>query len=161
MRCLVYFSLICILCVSSFVNASKADGRKSEVRPVPASTPPAKKGPVFSSYKGVTIGMPSAESRKLLGKASDQSDEQEHFEISEKEYVDVYYDTDKTVKAISISYADPAAAPLPKAVVGSDIEPRANGSLFQMVRYPEAKIWVSYSKTAGEGSTVSVTISKL
>ena len=160
MRFFVYFSLICILCVSSFVNASKADGRASGVRPVPASTP-AKKGPVFSSYMGVTIGMPSAESRKKLGKASDESDDQEHFEISPKEYVDIYYDTDKTVKAISISYTDPAAAPLPKAVIGSDIQPRANGSLFQMVRYPDSKIWVSYSKTAGEGSMVSVTISKL
>ena len=160
MRITVYLSLICVLCVSSFVSASAVGGMASDIRPVPAPTP-AKKGPVFSSYKGVKIGMPSAESRKILGKASDESDEQEHFEISDKEYVDVYYDTDKTVKAISISYTDPAAAPLPKAVVGSDIEPRPNGSLFQMVRYPDAGIWVSYSKTAGEGSTVSVTISKL
>jgi hypothetical protein len=52
-------------------------------------------------------------------------------------------------------------APAPSAVVGSDIEARPDGSLYQMVRYPKAGYRVSYSRTAGNSTIVSVMMQKM
>ena len=57
---------------------------------------------------------------------------------------------------------DPAkAAPAPKSVFGSDVAPKADGSIYRMVRYPKAGYWVSYSRTAGADPMVTVTMQKM
>ena len=64
--------------------------------------------------------------------------------------------------ALALIYMDAGAnAPTAKAVMGTDIEAKPDGSLYKLVRYPKAGYWVSYSRTAGDAPIVSVTMQKI
>jgi len=52
-------------------------------------------------------------------------------------------------------------APDAKSVLGEDVEAKADGSMYKLVRYPEAGYWVSYSRTAGNSPLVIVTMQKI
>lgn len=118
--------------------------------------------PGFREYKGVSLGMSAAEARKKLGKAEESSDEQDFFVFSEKETVQVYYDKAHMVDAISVNYiGEGEAVPKPKAVLGTEVEAKADGSMHRMIRFPKAGYWLSYSRTAGDAPLITVTIKKL
>jgi len=118
--------------------------------------------PFFSSYKGVTLGITADAARKLLGKAQDQSDDQDLYVFSEKETAQVYYDAAHLVMAISVTFTgDLKSAPTAKIILGEDISPKPDGGIFKLVRYPKAGCYVSYSKTSGDNPSVSVTIQKI
>lgn len=118
--------------------------------------------PLIRDYKGVTIGMRADEARQKLGEAQEKSDLQEFFVFSDKESVQVYYDKDQKVHAISINFmGDESAAPTAISVIGTEIEPKPDGSMHKLVRYPEAGYWVSYSKTAGETPLITVTMQRM
>jgi len=118
--------------------------------------------PIFIEYKGVSIGMATDEVRKKLGEPTDKSDAQDFFVFSEKESCQVYYDKVHKVMAVSINYVgDGSGAPLPKVVLGTEIEAKADGAMYKMIRYPESGYWVSYNKTGGEDPLVTVTMQKI
>ena len=118
--------------------------------------------PVFADFKGVRIGMTADEARKKLGNPKDKADDLDLYVFNDSQAVQVYYDKAKTVSAISIDFMDGGSnAPAPKDVVGGDAESRPDGSLYKMVRYPKAGFWVSYSKTAGNSPTVTITMQKI
>ncbi|HEY0546492.1 MAG TPA: hypothetical protein VGC91_14030 [Pyrinomonadaceae bacterium] len=118
--------------------------------------------PIFSAYKGVTLGMTTEEARKKLGVPSDKDDQQDFFVFNEKESAQVFYDKMHKVMALSVNYlGEDSGMPQPKAVLGTDIEAKPDGSMYQLIRYPKAGCWVSYSRTAGESPLVTVTIQKL
>lgn len=129
-------------------------------------TPAQKAGadqPLFSDFKGVRIGMSTDEARKKLGSPRDKGDDQDFYVYNDNEAVQVFYDkASKTVTAISIDYMTGAdAIPTAKDIVGSEPETKADGSAYKMVRYPKAGFWVSYSKTAGNSPTITVTLQKI
>ncbi|MFS8084024.1 MAG: hypothetical protein ACMG6H_00170 [Acidobacteriota bacterium] len=95
-----------------------------------------------------------------LGKTAMSDNELDFFVFSEKETAQVNYDAARKVITISIDYADGVGAPDHKAVVGGDLQPR-NGSLYKMVRYESLGFWVSYNRTAGPVSIVTITIQKI
>lgn len=118
--------------------------------------------PIFSEYKGVTLGMTTEEARKKLGTPSDKDDQQDFFVFNEKESAQVFYDKTHKVMALSVNYLGvDAGTPQPKAVLGTDIEAKPDGSMYQLIRYPKAGCWVSYSRTAGDSPLITVTIQKL
>jgi len=120
-------------------------------------------GPIFSEYRGVQIGMSADEARKKLGHLKDKGDTQDFFVFSDNETAQVVYDaaTHKVV-TVSVDFMHGAAdVPVAKSVIGSDIEAKADGSMYKMVRYAKAGYWVSYSKTAGDSPLTSVTIQKI
>jgi len=118
--------------------------------------------PVFSAYRGVQLGMTADEVRRKLGHLKDKSDEQDFFVFSDNETAQILYDSDKKVKTVSVDFLSGAAdVPLAKTVVGADVEAKADGSVYRLVRYPKAGFWVSYSKTAGDSPLISVTIQKI
>lgn len=118
--------------------------------------------PTFSAFKGVRIGMQADEARKKLGAPRDKSDEQDFYVFNDTEAVQVYYDAGKAVSAISIDYMSGASGvPSCKDVLGMDGETRADGSIYKLMRYPKAGYWVSYSRTAGNSPTVTITIQKI
>jgi len=136
-------------------NASVAAAQK-------ASDKKAADKPLFIEYKGVSIGMGMDEARKKLGEPTDKSDAQDFFIFSEKESCQVYYDKVRKVMAVSINYVgDGSGAPLPKVVLGTEIETKADGAMYKMIRYPESGYWVSYNKTGGEDPLVTVTMQKI
>ena len=121
------------------------------------TTTPAVK-PVFTAYRGVSIGLTADEVRQKLGKPEEKFDEMDLFVFSEKERARVYYDKDKKARAISVTYI--GNAPTSMDVLGTEIETKEDGSMHQLIRYPEAGYWVSYNRTAGENPLVMVTMQK-
>jgi hypothetical protein len=119
------------------------------------------KEPPFHGFKGVAIGMTVADARQKLGNPTDKSDVQELYSINDKQIVQVYYDGGK-VSAISLMFTNAGADALtPRAVFGSDIEAKPDGSIYKLVRYMKAGYFVAYSRTAGNEPMVSITIQKL
>ena len=118
--------------------------------------------PVYREYRGVQIGMTAEEARRKLGHLKDKGDTADFFVFSDNETAQILYDADKKVATVSVDFMSGAAdVPLAKAVIGSDIEAKPDGSVYKLVRYPKAGYWVAYSKTAGDAPMVSVTIQKI
>ena len=66
------------------------------------------------------------------------------------------------MSAISIDYfAGDTSAPSPEAVLGVDIQAKADGSMYQLNRYSQAGYWVSYNRTAGDKPIVTITMQKM
>ncbi|HKR01916.1 MAG TPA: hypothetical protein VJT09_14645 [Pyrinomonadaceae bacterium] len=132
-------------------NAQRAVGEKK-----------AADKPLYVEYKGVRIGMVTDEVRKKLGVPTDKGDVQDFFVFSDKESAQVFYDKEHKVMAVSVNYVgDDSGAPLPKVVLGIEIEAQADGAMHKMVRYPDAGYWVSYNRTGGGDPLVTVTMQKI
>jgi hypothetical protein len=118
--------------------------------------------PLFSEYRSVRIGMTAEEVRKALNNPNDKSDEQDFFVFSDNESAQVFYDKSHKVFAISVNFLkDARELPTAKAVFGSDIAPKPDGSIYKMVRYPKSGCWVSFSRTAGDSPLTTVTVQKI
>lgn len=158
-----------LLCFAVFETpAQTRPSASTAARPTPVVAAPAAKAdpeddaPAFQEFKGVRIGMTADESRKKLGSPTDKGDTQDFYLVSEKESLQVMYDAARKVSALALIYMNAGAdAPTPKAVLGTDIEAKPDGSLYKLVRYPKAGYWVSYSRTAGDAPIVSVTMQKI
>jgi hypothetical protein len=115
----------------------------------------------FHDFKGVCIGMSAADARAKLGNPTEKSDALDFYNVSEKQTIQVYYESGK-VSAIALMFMNAGAdAMTAKSVFGGDIEVKPDGSMYKMVRYQKAGYWVSYSRTAGNEPLVSVTIQKI
>lgn len=135
------FSFICLAAVSNVAAQDK---------------------PLFSEYKGITIGMPMAEARQKLGKAKEETDTEDYWEFDNNESARVLYGTDKKVRAISINYdAKQAGTPTALTVFGKELEAKPDGSKHKLVEYSKAGFWISYVQTAGDDAMVIVTLQKL
>ena len=118
--------------------------------------------PTVNQFKGVTIGMLADEARKKLGSPRDKSAEQDFYMVNDNEVLQVYYDKGGAVSAISIDFMSGATAvPTSKEVFGADAEAKADGSVYKLIRYPKAGYWVSYSRTAGNEATTTITMQKI
>lgn len=119
--------------------------------------------PVLIDYKGIKIGASAEEVRDKLGKA--KIDDKDGFLYdSDGEMVQIMLDVDKKARVISITYSDESKnTPTYADVFGAEmpVPTKPDRSIFNLVRYPEAGYWVAYSRTAGEDSTVTVTMQKL
>jgi len=119
--------------------------------------------PVLTDYKGIKIGATAEEVREKLGKAK-IDDKDGFFYDSDDELVQIRVDADKKVRFIAITYLDENKnAPKFADVFGAEIPvaEKPDGSIYNLVRYPEAGYWVAYSRTAGEKPSVTVTMQKL
>jgi len=118
--------------------------------------------PVFSDYKGVSIGMSAEEVRNKLGHLKEKGPIQDYFVFSDQESAQVFYDKDGKVSAISIDYVGlNSNPPTPREVLGEDVQAKADGSVYVLRRYPDAGYWVAYNRTAGNDPVFTVTIQKL
>ena len=118
--------------------------------------------PLFHDYRGVQLGMTSDEVRKLLGDPKDKGDEQDFFIFNDTETAQIVYDKVHKVITISADFMTPNNSVLTaKQVFGADIEPKADGSVYRMVRYPKAGYWLSYNRTSGASPLTTVTLQKI
>ena len=118
--------------------------------------------PKYSDYKGVRIGTSADEVHKLLGQPTQKVDNQEFYIVSEKETAQICYDSSLGVMTISVDYVgQTSGAPDYKTVIGNNIETRADGSMWQLVRYEKAGFWVSYHRSSGDSPTTTITIQSL
>ena len=118
--------------------------------------------PLFHEYRGIQIGTAADDVRKKLGSPANKSEEQDFFVFNEKETAQILYDKSGKVITISVDFMTGANGVLtPKQLFGGDIEAKADGSIYKMVRYPKAGCWLSYNRTAGNSPLVTVTLQKI
>ena len=146
-------------CALTFIVLTPITSRAQRNR-APAEDP--ENQPVFTEFKGVRIGMSADESRKKLGNPRDKSAEQDFYIFNDTQTVQVFFDKAGSVTAISIDFMSGASSvPSAKEVLGTDADKRADGSVYKMLRYPKAGYWVSYSRTAGDSPTITITMQKI
>ncbi|HEX8556897.1 MAG TPA: hypothetical protein VF668_02285 [Pyrinomonadaceae bacterium] len=133
-------------------EAPSAAGEAVAARPAPE--------PLYREYRGVTLGMKAEEVRAKLGKPQEKGDDMDFFVLSGRERARVYYREGKATAVIATYIGGDAGAPAPAAVLGSEIEAKADGSMYQMSNYPQAGYWVAYSRTAGDAPMVIITMQK-
>ena len=121
--------------------------------------------PVFTAYRGITIGMPADEVRRKLVKKPRFADSNGlYYVFSEQEKLQIVFDRDKKVKLISIMYAgENADAPAYEEVFGSGVplETSPGGRIYKLVNYDDAGFWIAYYRSAGEHPKTTITIQKI
>ncbi len=118
--------------------------------------------PRFSEYKGVKIGMSVSETRQKLGKPEEENEVQETFTISEKESARVFFDGEKKVSAIIVTYIGKSnGIPSPEDVLGEKLTAKPDGSMYKMVQFEKAGFWIAYSRTPGDDPLIMITIQKM
>jgi hypothetical protein len=116
----------------------------------------------YKDYRGVQLGMTADEVRKKLGNPKDKGDEQDFFVFGDNESAQIVYDSTHKVITISADYlSTEATVPTCKQVLGSEVEAKADGSVYKMVRFPKAGYWLSYNRTAGASPMTSITWQKI
>jgi hypothetical protein len=117
---------------------------------------------VLHDYRGIQLGMLSEEVRKKLGDPKDKSDEQDFFVFNDTETAQIVYDKTHKVITISADFLTPGMSiPTAKQVFGAEIEAKADGSVYKMVRFPKAGYWLSYNRTSGTSPLTTVTLQKI
>jgi hypothetical protein len=117
---------------------------------------------LFKEYRGVQLGMTADEVRKKLGAPRDKADDQDIFAFGENESAQIVYDTTHKVITISADFLSTnPSVPTGKAVFGSDVESKPDGSMYKMVRFTKAGYWLSYSRTSGATPLTSITLQKI
>ena len=163
---LLFLSAIALILMVSIANGQTTSNpsTQEEVATVTNSSPSnaaASSVPAFKDYRGVSIGMTAAEVRNKLERVK-KGEGQDFLVFSEHESAQIYYDDKGQVTAISIDYfGDNSKAPTPEAVLGVGIDAKADGSMYQLNRYPAAGYWVSYNRTAGDKPIVTITMQKM
>ena len=99
--------------------------------------------------------------RAKLGKPALASDEQDYYIVSQTETVQIAYDASHKAIAISVDFIDGVGAPDFKSVVGPDVTVNPDGSMHKLINYDSLGFWVSYNRTAGAVTTVTITIQKM
>ena len=149
----------------SIANAQTTSNSSEQQAVAAVANSPARSSaaavPVFKDYRGIHIGMTAEEVRSTLDNIK-KDKAQDVFVYSEHESAQIFYDDQGKVTAISIDYfGDNSNVPSPAAVLGTDLQPKADGSMYQLNRYPEAGYWVSYNRTAGDKPIVTITMQKM
>ncbi len=158
-------AIVLILVVSiangQTVSSGSAQEEVATVTTSSASNAQTTSVPVFTDYRGVRIGMTAEEVRSKLDELK-KGEDQDFLVFSERESAQIYYNSEGKVTAISIDYfgAD-SNAPSPDAVLGVGLQAKADGSVYQLNRYPEAGYWVSYNRTAGDKPIITITMQKM
>jgi hypothetical protein len=151
------FAAASMLLVASIANAQ---GRKGSGAATP--TPEDDSASTsFREYRGVQLGMMTDEVRKKLGDPKDKGDEQDFYVFNDTETAQIVYDKTHKVVTISADFINSGAALSAKQVFGADVEVKADGSVYKMVRYTKAGYWLSYNRTSGNSPLTTITLQKI
>jgi hypothetical protein len=118
--------------------------------------------PVYKEFMGVTLGMEVDDVRAKLGHLKEKGERQDFFVFSESQSAQIVYDGQGKVTVISVDYVNKEdGTPSPESVLGEAVQPKPDGSIYQLKRYPAAGYWVAYSRTAGDNPLVTITMQKI
>jgi len=117
---------------------------------------------VSHDYRGIQLGMLAEEVRKKLGEPKDKGDEQDFYLFGETETAQIVYDKAHKVITISADFLTAATSvPTSKQIFGAEVEAKADGSVYKLVRFPKAGYWLSYNRTSGNSPLTTVTFQKI
>ena len=142
---------------------SAAQTQKAGHKPAQAAPPAAQlEEPHYREYRGVRLGMTEAQVRAALGTPKESQGRQEFYAFSDAEMAQVFYDAQRNVWGITVSYiGGQGKAPTPEQVFGGPVEVKPDGSIYKMVKYERAGCYVAYSRDAGDAPFVTVAMQKL
>lgn len=151
------FAMTCLLLVCGSTGSVKGQVRKGVTA---ATAPPDAASPAFNEYRGVQLGMVSDDVRKKLGAPKEKGEEQD-FWIFDEEMAQIVYDKTRKVITISADFTNATKAITAKQVFGADVEAKADGSMYKMVRYTKAGYWLSYNRTSGATPLTTITLQRI
>ena len=142
------FCILSLLFVAAALLIAPSSAN-AQVRKAAAQTPSGgeEASASFKEYRGIQLGMLADEVRKKLGSPKDKGDEQDFYIFDETETAQIVYDKTHKVVTISADFLKPSLTA--KQVLGAEVEAKADGSVYKMVRYPKAGYWLSYNRTSG------------
>lgn len=157
-RSRVFFLIVAAAILGVAVGSASAQTTRK-----PASAPGGdEESAAFKDYRGIQLGMTSDEVRKKLGDPKDKSEEQDFFVFNDNETAQIVYDKTHKVITISADYLTAGATvPTAKQVFGSEVEAKADGAVYKMLRFPKAGYWLSYNRTGGASPMTTVTLQKI
>jgi hypothetical protein len=159
LRAFAYSSICVLMIAAAGFTVSNAQAPRKVVASHSAGEDPS---PLFLEYRGVQLGMTADEVRKKLGDPKEKGDEQDFYIFSESETAQFLYDKTHKVTAISADFMTVGNnTPTAKDVFGADVEAKADGSVYKMVRYPKAGYWLSFNRTSGTSPMTTVTLQKI
>ncbi|HYJ87020.1 MAG TPA: hypothetical protein VEW46_13250 [Pyrinomonadaceae bacterium] len=163
LRPLLKASALSALCVLIIAAAGFTLSNAQAPRKVAASHSGGEDpSPLFLEYRGVQLGMTADEVRKKLGAPREKGDEQDFYVFGENETAQVLYDKTHKVTAISADFMTIGNnTPTAKDVFGADVEAKADGSVYKMVRYAKAGYWLSFNRTSGTSPMTTVTLQRI
>lgn len=158
-KALLVLLVAAVLASPFFVARAQNAGQK----PSQAAPPAAQfEQPHYREYRGVRLGMPASDVRAALGTPKETDGHQEFYAISDTEMAQVFYDAQRNVWAVTVSYlGGNSNAPTPEKIFGGPVEAKPDGSIYKMVKYEQAGYYVAYSRDAGDAPFVSVVMQKL
>lgn len=160
LRTCVLGSVTLLMAAPASSQTNQQDKIAQTVMPSAAKTANSPQ-PTFTDYRGIKIGMSADEVRSKLDHLQDKGKDQDFFVFSDTESAQVFYDKAGKVMGVSIDYrGKDSNPPTPRAVLGEDLQPKPDGSMYVLKRYPEAGYWVAYNRTSGPDPTVTVTMQK-
>jgi hypothetical protein len=134
--------------------------------PLPSATPmaaprpsPTPTGPFVSDLKGVKVGMTKKEVEGVLGRARVSDDAGMYYSFSDTQSAQIGLDSEGKVRTIALLFSEGDKHAMSYTDVfgpGTPPAPDANGNVYQMVRYPSAGFWISYSLTNTADSPMTV-----
>jgi len=154
----VVIAMLMIALAGLFVSGY---GQTQKARVVSSAATPAVQQPLFTEYKGIKLGMSAKEVRAKLGDPVLKDDAMDYFIFADGVTAQFVYDTAHAVRTISIDYAGGTGAPEYRAVIGTELETRPDGSAYKIVRYESLGFWVSYNRSTGPVITITITIQKI
>lgn len=126
---------------------------------VKSAAPSTLQTKVMNQFRGVKLGMKTAEVRAALGAPENSSDASDDFKLTGEDTMTVRYDNGE-VKAIQIAFLDPKNAPAWKEVVGdAEVNTMESGAKNARKVMDAEKFWVTMYQNK-EGTITRITISK-
>ena len=160
----VFAMVLCLIANGSAQTAANKAVSANLPKPAGPASAAAKAVPVpaMTEFRKVAVGTTADGVKQAWGKAEVEDATGFIYNFSPKEMAQVALDADKKVDTIAVTFQDGTGAPKAADVFGpkEKVERKENGSIFHMVRYPEAGYWVSYF-SQGEGKAVIITYKKI
>lgn len=157
-RGITAMSAVLLMCVVGFSASATGQARRTATGLSREST---LQHPLFTEYKSVRLGMTAEEARAKLGNPALKESDQDYYVISDNETVQIAYNPAGKIVTISVDYIGGVGAPDHKNVVGGDLQLKPSGAHYRMVRYEGEGYWVSYNRSAGPVTVVTITLQKI
>jgi len=158
-----FVGIIGITCLmAAGINAQSTDVAVAVNKDL-TNKPVAPASPLIDNYRNVKIGASADQVKEVLGKPKFKDDTGFVYDLSDAETLQITLAPDSTVTAIAAIFKNDGAAPQFSEIFGASAKPetRSDGSIYKMVRYPDAGYWISYYKGTGNDATIALTIQKL